>query len=118
MDQSTSPFRADHVGSYLRPPALKDARAQHEKREITDAQLKDVEDREIERLVRRQEEVGLKLATDGEFRRAFWHFDFWGMLEGVSVDHGNTAIRFQGVQSKPHSLRISGKIDFPRHHPM
>jgi 5-methyltetrahydropteroyltriglutamate--homocysteine methyltransferase len=118
MAQATPPFRADHVGSYLRPETLKEARAKHENQSITGAQLKEVEDREIEKLVKKQEEVGLKLATDGEFRRAFWHFDFWGMLDGVTVEEGNTAIRFKGVQSKSSSLRIDGKIGFPNHHPM
>src|SRR5499427_9674967 len=91
------PFRADHVGSFLRPAALKDARAKHEKGAITDAQLKEVEDREIEKVVRKQEEIGLKLATDGEFRRSWWHFDFFKGLDGVTpttTDHG---IQFHGV---------------------
>jgi 5-methyltetrahydropteroyltriglutamate--homocysteine methyltransferase len=114
----TPPFRADHVGSFLRTEPLKEARAKHEAGAITRAQLAEVEDREIRKLVKKQEEVGMKVATDGEFRRAFWHFDFWGMLDGVTVDQGNTAIRFVGVQSKANSLRILGKIGFPDHHPM
>ena len=71
-----------------------------EKGEITAAQLKEVEDREIEKIIKKQEEIGLKLATDGEFRRSWWHFDFFGMLDGVEIyelDHG---IQFQGVQTK------------------
>jgi len=109
------PFRADHVGSFLRPAALKDARAKHEKGAITDAQLKEVEDREVEKVVRKQEEIGLKLATDGEFRRSWWHFDFFGMLDGVEIyelDHG---IQFQGVQTKPRSIKVNGKIGFSNH---
>jgi len=109
------PFRADHVGSFLRPAALKDARAKHEAGKISDAQLKEVEDREIQNVVRKQEEIGLKLATDGEFRRSWWHFDFFGMLDGVEIyelDHG---IQFQGVQTKPRSIKVNGKIGFSNH---
>ena len=111
------PFRADHVGSILRSAAIKDARARREKGAITAAELKEVEDREIDKIVRKQEEIGLELATDGEYRRSWWHFDFFGMLEGVELyelDHG---IQFQGVQTKPLSIRVRGKIGFG-HHPM
>jgi 5-methyltetrahydropteroyltriglutamate--homocysteine methyltransferase len=73
--QRTAPlFRADHVGSLLRPPALKEARSKRERNEITAEALRAVEDREIERAIKKQEEIGLKLATDGEFRRTWWHF--------------------------------------------
>ena len=78
-------------------------------------QLKEVEDREIEKIIKKQEEIGLKLATDGEFRRSWWHFDFFGMLDGVEIyelDHG---IQFQGVQTKPRSIRVTGKIGFSNH---
>src|SRR5882757_8707779 len=101
MQRTTPPFRADHVGSLLRPAALKEARAKHAEKKITDAQLAEIEDREIEKAVRKQEEVGLRLATDGEFRRSWWHFDFYKGLDGVEMyelDHG---IQFQGVQTKP-----------------
>jgi 5-methyltetrahydropteroyltriglutamate--homocysteine methyltransferase len=116
MTQRTKPpFRADHVGSILRTAAVKEARAKHEKGEITPAQLKAVEDREIEKIIKKQEEIGLKLATDGEFRRSWWHFDFFGMLDGVEIyqiDHG---IQFQGVQTKPLSIKVTGKIGFSNH---
>ena len=115
MQRTKPPFRADMVGSLLRTTPIKQARAQREKGEITPAQLKEVEDREIEKIVRKQEEIGLKLATDGEFRRAWWHFDFFGMLDGVEVyelDHG---IQFQGVQTKAQSIRVNGKIGFSKH---
>ena len=72
------PFRADHVGSFLRPAALKQARARRERGEISAETLKAIEDREIESIIRRQEEIGLKSVTDGEFRRAFWNYDFLG----------------------------------------
>ena len=111
------PFRADVVGSILRTTPLKEARAKREAGAITAAQLKEVEDREIEKIIKKQEEVGLQCATDGEFRRSWWHFDFFGMLNGVEIyelDHG---IQFQGVQTKPKSIRVKGKIGFG-HHPM
>jgi 5-methyltetrahydropteroyltriglutamate--homocysteine methyltransferase len=109
------PFRADHVGSILRSAAIKDARAQHEAGKLSDAELKAVEDREIDKIVGKQEEIGLKCTTDGEYRRSWWHFDFFGMLEGVEIyelDHG---IQFQGVQTKPRSIRVKGKIGFGKH---
>ncbi len=118
MPDSTAPFRADMVGSLLRTAPLKDARTKHAKGEITAAQLKTVEDEEIRKLVAKQEAVGLKLATDGEFRRAWWHFDFfWGLqgCERVTLDHG---IKFHGVETKAESLKVTGKLDFPADHPM
>ena len=96
MPRAKPPFRADVVGSILRTAPLKEARAKREKGDINAAQLNEVEDREIEKIIKKQEEIGLKLATDGEFRRSFWHFDFFSMLEGVELyelDHG---IQFQG----------------------
>src|SRR5918995_5115019 len=107
MQRNNAPFRADHVGSLLRTAPLKEARAKHVKGEIKDAQLKEIEDREIEKVIRKQEEIGLKLATDGEFRRSWWHFDFFGMLDGVEIyelDHG---IQFQGVQTRPLSIKVT-----------
>ena len=115
MQRTKPPFRADMVGSLLRTAPIKDARAKREKGAITAAQLKEVEDREIEKIIKKQEEIGLKLATDGEFRRSFWHFDFFSMLDGVELyelDHG---IQFQGVQTKAQSIRIVGKIGFSNH---
>ncbi len=109
------PFRADVVGSLLRTAPLKEARAKREQGAISAAQLTEVENREIEKIVRKQEEVGLKCATDGEFRRSWWHFDFYGMLDGVEIyqlDHG---IQFQGVATKPLSIRIKGKLGFSNH---
>jgi 5-methyltetrahydropteroyltriglutamate--homocysteine methyltransferase len=112
------PFRADMVGSLLRTEPLKDARAKREKGQITADQLKKVEDEEIGKIVKKQEEIGLQLATDGEFRRSWWHFDFfWGLqgCERVVLDHG---IQFHGIQTKPESLKVTGKLDFPANHPM
>ena len=78
LQRTKPPFRADHVGSLLRSAALKEARARREKNEITPEQLKAVEDREIDAIIQKQEAVGLKSITDGEYRRAFWNYDFLG----------------------------------------
>jgi 5-methyltetrahydropteroyltriglutamate--homocysteine methyltransferase len=118
MHTTTPPFRADMVGSLLRTAPLKDARAKREKGTITPAQLKSVEDEEIRKILRKQAEVGLQLATDGEFRRSWWHFDFFWHLTGcerVVLDHG---IQFHGIQTKPESLKVTAKLDFPADHPM
>jgi 5-methyltetrahydropteroyltriglutamate--homocysteine methyltransferase len=118
MQTTTPPFRADEVGSLLRSAPLKDARARREKGQIAPAELKRIEDEEIKKVIRKQEEVGLQLATDGEFRRSWWHFDFFWHLTGcerVVLDHG---IQFHGIQTKPESLRVTGKLDFPADHPM
>ena len=83
MKRTKPPFRADHVGSLLRPASLKQAREKRAKGEISAVDLKAVEDREIERVIKKQEEVGLQAVTDGEFRRSWWHLDFlWG-LDGI-----------------------------------
>lgn len=118
MTQRTRPpYRADQVGSFLRPQALKDARAKRGKGEITAAQLKAVEDEEIKKLIGKQEEVGMQLATDGEFRRSWWHFDFLGLLDGVDLVDSDQGIQFKGVQTKAQTLHITGKVDFPLDHP-
>src|SRR5688572_31289278 len=72
MPRTKPPFRADHVGSILRSAAIKEAREKHAKGAIDTSALKAVEDREIETIVRKQEEIGLQLATDGEYRRSWW----------------------------------------------
>ena len=117
--RTTPPFRADHVGSLLRPAALKDVRAKFAKGEIDAAALKGVEDREIERVVRKQEEIGLKLATDGEFRRSWWHFDFFGFLDGVAR---HEALRRPGAEAADapalddhvdDGVQAAGRVDGP-----
>jgi 5-methyltetrahydropteroyltriglutamate--homocysteine methyltransferase len=118
MMRTKPPFRADHVGSLLRPAPLKEARAKREKGEITEAELKAVEDREIEAVIKKQEAVGLKSITDGEFRRAFWNYDFLGKLDGVEAYLGERKIAFQGVQPKPMMLRVIGKLGGYTPHPM
>ena len=112
------PFRADIVGSFLRPEAVKTARVAHAEGRLDAEALRLVEDEAITALVQREAAAGLRVATDGEFRRSWWHFDFFGMLDGVSVvelDHG---IQFQGVQTRPRGLHIDGPVGFPADHPM
>src|ERR1700753_1790056 len=118
MQRNKAPFRADEVGSLLRPPRIKEARARLEKGEITAADLRKAEDMEIEKVVHRQASVGLKLATDGEFRRSWWHFDFLAKLTGCELFHPDVGIQFAGVQTRHDAIRVIGKLDFPADHPM
>ncbi len=109
------PFRADHVGSLLRPAALKDARAKFAKGEIDAAALTAVEDREIERVIKKQEEVGLKSVTDGEFRRSWWHLDFlWG-LDGVEKHVLEGGVAFAGMNTRGEGVKVTGKIGYSGH---
>ena len=112
------PFRADHVGSLLRSQALKDARARREKNEITAAELKAIEDREIEALIKKQEAAGLQSVTDGEFRRASWQTDFLKALDGVESYVGERAFQFHGATSHPIQLRVNKKLGGYTPHPM
>ncbi|HMA70421.1 MAG TPA: 5-methyltetrahydropteroyltriglutamate--homocysteine S-methyltransferase [Xanthobacteraceae bacterium] len=113
--RTTPPFRADHVGSLLRPAAVKEARAKLAAGAISAAELKAIGDREIERLVKRQEEIGLQLATDGELRRSWWHFDFYAGLDGVELYETGQGIQFAGVATKSESIRIVGRVGFSGH---
>ena len=97
--RTTPPFRADHVGSFLRPQELLDAREKRQKGEINAAQLRQVEDRAIREIVRLQEEWGFQGVTDGEFRRTYFHVDFLEQLEGVEV-RGGIAQRFHGAKGE------------------
>ncbi|HEU4659065.1 MAG TPA: 5-methyltetrahydropteroyltriglutamate--homocysteine S-methyltransferase [Pseudolabrys sp.] len=113
--RSTPPFRADHVGSLLRPAALKQARAQRARGELSADALREIEDREIERIIKKQEEVGLQSVTDGEFRRSWWHLDFlWG-LDGVDKHVMDTGVAFAGVNTRNEGVKVTGKIGFSGH---
>jgi 5-methyltetrahydropteroyltriglutamate--homocysteine methyltransferase len=118
MPRTRPPFRADHVGSLLRPAALKEARGRRERGEIAVDELAAIEDREIAKVIQMQEEVGLRSITDGEFRRAFWNYDFLGQLDGVEAYLGERKIKFQGPQPKPMMLRVIGKLGSSSAHPM
>jgi 5-methyltetrahydropteroyltriglutamate--homocysteine methyltransferase len=113
--RTTPPFRADHVGSLLRTAPLKEARTKRAQGTMTAAQLKEVEDREIEKVIEKQEDVGLKLATDGEFRRSWWHFDFFRGLDGVTPYTTEGGIQFHGVQTKHEGIKVTGKVGFSSH---
>ena len=109
------PFRADHVGSLLRPAALKQAREQYAKGAIDAAALKAVEDREIKSVIQKQEAAGLQSITDGEFRRSWWHLDFlWG-LDGVERHVMNAGIAFAAVTTRNEGVQVTGKIGFSGH---
>ena len=90
------PFRADHVGSLLRPQSLKDARARRARNEIDADQLRAAEDAAIRDVVKLQESAGLQAITDGEFRRAMWHTDFLTGFDGIVATHSNYAVTFKG----------------------
>jgi 5-methyltetrahydropteroyltriglutamate--homocysteine methyltransferase len=115
---TTPPFRADQVGSLLRPASVHDARARFERGEIDTAALRAVEDEAILHAIEQQQQVGLHAVTDGEFRRAFWHFDFFGGLDGVEIVAEDSGMAFKGVAPKPHAVHITGRIGFPADHPM
>jgi len=117
MTAQTAPFRADTVGSFLRPAAIKNAREQYAAGQIDKAALTRIEDEAIRDVVSKQIANGLQVVTDGEFRRAWWHFDFFGGLEGVELFEADQGIQFNGVQTKAHGVRVVGKLGF-RDHPM
>ena len=118
MIRTVAPFKADHVGSLLRPSELKQARAKRERGEISADDLAAAEDIAIVAAIHKQESVGLSGVTDGEFRRAFWHFDFLEALEGVESYEAGQGIQFKGGQTKPKGLRVVAKIAAPERHPM
>jgi 5-methyltetrahydropteroyltriglutamate--homocysteine methyltransferase len=115
MKRTKPPFRADHVGSILRTAALKEARAKRERNEISAADFKAVEDREIETIIKKQEETGLQSVTDGEFRRAWWHLDFLEQLTGAESFFREQGVAFHGVQTRPKGVRVVGKVGFNGH---
>ena len=103
------PFRADHVGSLLRPRELVEARAAHKAGTVSADGLRAVENRCIESVIRRQREIGLRSATDGEYRRAYWHFDFVSGLDGVELYEPEQKVQFKGAVL-PHALRVTSRI--------
>lgn len=114
---ATPPYRADHVGSLLRPQSIKDAR----KRFLEDGTIAAEELEEIENAaIGMQEEAGLPVVTDGEIRRSFWHYDFMGGLDGFDMEERapEKGVDFAGVKLRPVFPTITGKLDFPDNHPM
>lgn len=113
--RTVTPFRYDIVGSFLRPSALKEARAKYQNGEITSGQLEEVENAEIVKLVQKQKEVGLQAVTDGEFRRSWWHLDFFWGLDGVDRTIIDQGYEFNGAKSRPETARLTGKVSFSTH---
>lgn len=118
MPASPAPFRADMVGSLLRPQRVHDARADHAAGRLDAAGLERIEDEAILEIIREQEAAGLHAVTDGELRRRFWHFDFFGMLDGVELVEADSGMAFQGVAPTPLGVRLRDRIRFPADHPM
>ena len=111
------PSRADHVGSLLRPVALRGARAQHAAGTLPAEALRQIEDRSIREVVRMQEEIGLQAVTDGEYRRAFWHYDFLAGLDGVEMVEVATGIQFSGgAQVRPVAPAVTGRLAYSTDH--
>lgn len=115
MQRTTAPFRADTVGSFLRPQAIKQAREQFAAGAIDATALRRIEDEAIRDVVTHQRACGLQVVTDGEFRRAWWHFDFFDGLQGVERYDVEQGIQFNGVQTKAHSIRVVSKLGFGDH---
>ncbi|WP_411342493.1 5-methyltetrahydropteroyltriglutamate--homocysteine S-methyltransferase [Paenibacillus sp. WLX1005] len=115
VQRKNVPFRNDIVGSFLRPANLKEARTQFQNNEITAEQLRSIEDEEITKLVQKQKEVGLKAVTDGEFRRSWWHLDFFWGFEGVTKKVLGEGYLFHGVETRAETAYASGKIKYANH---
>jgi 5-methyltetrahydropteroyltriglutamate--homocysteine methyltransferase len=114
MPRDTPPFRADHVGSLLRPPELLEAREGFAEGRVAADQLRAIEDDAVRDVVAMQEEVGLQSATDGEFRRSSWHMDFIYAIDGISKAEDDLKVQFRNaegtIEFTPAALRIDGKL--------
>ena len=117
MEQAKFPFRADIVGSFLRPERLKNARKKYEEGKLSPARLEQVENEEIAALIARQKAAGLQGATDGEFRRSWWHLDFFWGLGGIEKKETTPGYIFHDVETRNESAKVTGKIT-GTHHPM
>jgi len=118
VTRTKPPFRADQVGSLLRSAALRDARIKHEAGEISAEALTEIEDREVRALIAKQEAIGLKSITDGEFRRASWQTDFLQALDGIETFLGDRKIKFTGgPQPKQWVSRVKEKLGRFSGHP-
>ena len=118
MQRTSPPFRADHVGSLLRPRRLLAARDDHAAGKIDDAELRAIEDECIREVVRMQEDAGLQSATDGEFRRASWHMDFIYQLDGITKEAGHISVKFHNpegdIEFTPAALHVNGRLGVSR----
>jgi methionine synthase II (cobalamin-independent) len=120
MQRTKPPFRADHVGSLLRSAALKDAREKRARGELSAEAFKEIEDHEVEGVIKKQEAVGLKSVTDGEYRRISWNIDFLEQLDNVESYAGERKVKFStsGPQPRQVLLRVTGKLGSYKPHPM
>ena len=112
-----APYKYDIVGSFLRPERLKKSREDYSNGQISIDDLRKVENEEIESLIKKQKQAGLKFITDGEFRRSWWHYDFfWGLngVEKYTLDE-DKRIKFHGETLRPDSVKIVGKITGTNH---
>lgn len=115
--QLRAPYRYDIVGSFLRPAALKDARAKYKAGEIGHTALQQVEDQCITDLIKKEKAVGLHAVTDGEFRRSWWHLDFlWG-LNGVAKYDYRKSYKFQGAKTRTDNAELAGRVSYNPDHP-
>lgn len=120
----TAPYRADHVGSLLRPDHVHEARVRYHAERLgpdgfsTCDELKAIEDEAVRDMVAMQESVGLQAVTDGEMRRSFWHYDFMGALTGLELVERDTGVQFHGMKLRPIFPTITARLDFPDDHPM
>ncbi len=120
----TAPYRADHVGSLLRPASVQAAREKYLTEPVgpdgfpTSEELRKVEDEAIKEAVAMQESIGLLAVTDGEYRRSYWHYDFLGAMDGIELSASSEGVAFHGSLALPIQQRITGKVDFPDDHPM
>src|SRR5579875_1846371 len=112
--RTTPPFRADHVGSLLRPPEVLRAREERKQGRIDAATLRRIEDEAIRKVVKMQEEIGLQGVTDGEYRRGSWHMDFLYQVGGVTKVQDNLKVQFHNekgdIEFTPAALRVTGKL--------
>ena len=108
---SRPPFRADQVGSLLRPAWLAQTRARWKAGELPAAALREAEDRAVAEIVQRQRDIGLQSITDGEFRRDWWHLDFLGQLDGVTLKHNEgPKFKIEGQSEQPPIATVTGKV--------
>lgn len=117
MERTKPPFRADHVGSLIRPDALIDAREKAEKKEISDAELRPIQQAAIRDVVRMQEELGLKVVTDGEYNRHSWHRDFMLKFQNVQMVPSKLTVKFHSAEGdrlhSPPTMQVTGKLARP-----
>ena len=110
MSNLQTPFRYDFVGSFLRPQALKDAKAAYQAGEISKEAFDRVAEDEVAKVVAKQKELGYHVITDGEFRRAFWHLDFMWGFDGVGHSKTETGLPFHGEAAMIDDTYLTGKV--------